>query len=246
MSTILTFTTAEVYAGRDAVLENQGIPRGKSVSRAIEDLYTAARVLLTQHAAPAGVLREITRPEFAAVYQGAGRNDSQTPVADIFPRAEALTLFAVTLGPAVSHEIARLFASGGFALGAMLDAAASAAADQLVQVVQRRLARQLAAEKRSTPETAVLAYSPGYCGWHISGQRKLFDFLQPEPIGVTLSESFLMQPLKSVSGVVLAGPREIHRFEMSYPCCARCQTRACRGRIRDVFAQRAADAAQGG
>ena len=80
--------------------------------------------------------------------------------------------------------------------------------------------------------TALLRYSPGYCGWHVSGQKRLFEFLQPQQIGITLRESFLMQPLKSISGVMIAGPIDIHRFKNDYPFCERCETEGCRERIR--------------
>ena len=84
--------------------------------------------------------------------------------------------------------------------------------------------------------TGVLRYSPGYCGWHISGQRRLFDYLDPGQIGITLRESFLMDPLKSVSGVLIAGPREIHRFTDDYDFCDQCDTRGCRQRLRALYA----------
>ena len=45
-----------------------------------------------------------------------------------------------------------------------------------------------------------LPYSPGYCGWDIREQQKLFSLFPPQPCGITLSDSFLMSPVKSVSG----------------------------------------------
>jgi hypothetical protein len=65
-------------------------------------------------------------------------------------------------------------------------------------------------------------------------QGKLFEFLRPREIGITLRESYLMDPLKSVSGVVLVGPREIHEFEMDYSFCAECRTPSCRARINTI------------
>jgi hypothetical protein len=47
-----------------------------------------------------------------------------------------------------------------------------------------------------------------------------------------------MQPLKSVSGVILAGPRTIHRFPPTYDFCDRCETRTCRDRLRAMAARR--------
>ena len=77
----------------------------------------------------------------------------------------------------------------------------------------------------------MLPYSPGYCGWHVSGQGRLFGALCPEEIGIRLNASFLMQPLKSVSGVLVAGAPEIHDFDDDFDFCAECTTRECRVRI---------------
>jgi hypothetical protein len=66
----------------------------------------------------------------------------------------------------------------------------------------------------------------------VTGQRALFAFIGAEAIGVTLNESCLMDPLKSVSGVLAAGPADIHRFAPVYAFCADCRTKACVGRIR--------------
>jgi hypothetical protein len=131
----------------------------------------------------------------------------------------------------VGGEIDARFAAGDLALGAMLDSAASASADQLAAVAEQRCAKSLA-RAAGGDHRDVLRYSPGYCGWHISGQRKLFDTLRPERVGITLRESFLMEPLKSVSGVVLAGPPGIHEFEMSYDFCAQCESHSCLERQR--------------
>lgn len=49
-------------------------------------------------------------------------------------------------------------------------------------------------------------YSPGYCGWHVSEQQKLFSlFPVASPCGIRLTDSSLMIPIKSVSGVIGIG-----------------------------------------
>lgn len=49
-------------------------------------------------------------------------------------------------------------------------------------------------------------YSPGYCGWHVSEQQKLFSlFPVAAPCGIRLTDSSLMIPIKSVSGVIGIG-----------------------------------------
>ena len=54
-------------------------------------------------------------------------------------------------------------------------------------------------------------YSPGYCGWHVTQQKFLFSLLPEQPCGVRLSESSLMSPIKSVSGVIAVGERIVKR-----------------------------------
>lgn len=56
-------------------------------------------------------------------------------------------------------------------------------------------------------------YSPGYCGWKVSEQPLLFELFKPNgssytsdttpaPCGIHLTDSCLMVPIKSVSGVI--------------------------------------------
>ena len=236
MSEIVSFSPSEVEPDRDAVLENQGIPPGTLVRPDIECVYSAAMALLAKTAAPVGVLAEISQLDFAGVYEGEGRNEPSTPVGDILDQAEHLALFAVTIGEATSREIEARFKADDFALGCMLDAAASAAADKAACLVERRFAAALVGRGWDASSGGALRYSPGYCGWHISGQRRLFEYLHPERVGLTLRESYLMEPLKSVSGVILAGPRDMHDFAASYGFCSECETAGCRDRIRALFA----------
>ncbi|MHC4990052.1 MAG: vitamin B12 dependent-methionine synthase activation domain-containing protein [Planctomycetota bacterium] len=231
MTDIVTFTADEVTPQRAPVLAHQGITAGRRVSAAVEDTWHAARDLFAKVAEPVAMIGEITCDEFARVYEGEGRNEPRTPVGDLAPRAEHQALFAATIGPRVSREITDRFEANDFALGCMLDSVASIAADGLAERLRQGYCDRLDHAGALGAEATALCYSPGYCGWHISGQGKLFAYLGPGEIGITLRESFLMDPLKSVSGVVLVGPRAIHEFEMDYAFCAECRTKSCRARI---------------
>ena len=235
MNEILTFTAAEVVPDRVAVLAQLGIPPRADLPPRTEALLVAASALFTEHVAPAGVMSELPAEVFAPVYRGEGRNATESPVEIIAARAEHLALFAVTLGQGIGDALARLFAAEDFALAYTLDAMASVAADGAAELAERRFEADLRARGWAAPDGAALRYSPGYCGWDVTGQRRLFAALQPERIGLTLTDSCLMQPLKSVSGVLLAGPRAIHRFPPTYDFCDRCETRTCRSRLVALF-----------
>ena len=232
---ILEFAHADVTPARTAVLLQVGVPKGTVVPAQIERLVDAAAEVFAEHVAPAGVLVETSIAEFADVYRGEGRNEPSSPVAEILGRAEHLALFVVTLGEGISQALQRCLAAEDFALAYTLDAMASVAADGAADLAERRFDGVLRGRGWATPDGAVLRYSPGYCGWDMTGQRGLFAFLRPERIGLSLTESCLMQPLKSVSGVMIAGPRTIHRFPPTYDFCSQCEARTCRDRLRALF-----------
>ena len=66
-------------------------------------------------------------------------------------------------------------------------------------------------------------YSPGYCHWDVADQRKLFSLFPSAPCGVTLTSSLLMNPVKSISGVIGIGKSVGYR---DYPC-ALCLSNHC-------------------
>jgi hypothetical protein len=237
VTAVLEFAYREIAPRREAVLERMGIPPGHEPPDHIGELYLTATALLAESAVPEGVLAEVSVDEFAAIFEGEGKNASRSPVGDIFPLAEHLALFAATLGEATGRAIAHGFETRDFALASMLDAAASECADALADQVERRYEAMLTNRGWSPPDAGVLRYSPGYCGWDVSGQRRLFARLGADRAGITLNDSCLMQPLKSVSGVIIAAPKAAHEFAPTYDFCAACETFECRERLRALRAR---------
>jgi hypothetical protein len=235
MREIVTFTPADTMPERSAIMANQGIPADADPGKRIEEMIDRARKDFAEVAQPRGIMASVTLSEFADIYRGEGMNETETPVGEVFPRATKLVLFAVTMGQEVSRKIDRLFASAEFAQGSMLDSVASAAADRAAELLEYQCLEKSVEAETVPPETAVLRYSPGYCGWHISGQKKLFAGLHPEDISITLRRSYLMEPLKSVSGVFILGPAIIHEYNDSYPFCAECRDHSCRYRTPVVL-----------
>jgi len=228
----VAWTGGESFPPREDVLRLQGIPPGAPLTRRIAALFDAAGEAYLATAEPRAIVRDIPREEFAVVYRGEGRNAAPAPLERIFPRADRVAAFAATVGEGVSDRIRACFDRNEAALAVMLDSIASAAADRLTDLLVARRAGGGAIPGPAGGGT--LAYSPGYCGWHVSGQRALFAYLQPSEIGITLLPSFLMEPLKSVSGILVTGPAVIHRFPPDYPFCDDCRDRACRARIASL------------
>jgi len=225
----VVFSIAEAMPPPGDVLERMGMASPADLSPRTGALLASATDEFQRLAEPRGLVDDLCVHEFEAIYPGEGLNAHETPLEWIYPGAESLALFVATLGERVSARIGEMFAADDMARGFVLDAVASVSADLLTERLAGRYRERVSGEG-----TAVLGYSPGYCGWHITGQRKLFERLRPDEIGISLNDSCLMQPLKSVSGVLVAGPGSIHRFRPDFSFCEACTTRQCLPRMRSV------------
>lgn len=229
------WTAAELLPEGAAIASAMGLPEGAAPSPRVAALVEDARDVFLRLAEPRAVVEDIDRAAFAQVFAGEGGNDATTPLGGIHPRADALTLFVGTLGGPVCDAITDAFASDHPAFAYVLDTIASEAADRLAARVAARVGERALAEGRAGQAARPLAYSPGYCGWHVSGQRALFAALDPAPyVGVTLNDSCLMQPLKSVSGVVVVAPAAVHDVGTGFDCCDLCPTRQCQDRLASL------------
>ncbi len=219
---------------RDVVLGTQGIPPGHQVSEQVEALVEKAITLYERLALPKGVMAEISLADFQEVFTGEGKNTLPAPLPGIVERADGLALFAATVGDSVSERIQELFQENDPATACMLDGIASDRAETAATLMAETFLESLLQEEEVSSDARALPYSPGYCGWHITGQRKLFAFLKPEQIGITLNNSCLMSPIKSVSGVLVAGAPQIHDFENDFDFCFDCASWECRARIASL------------
>ena len=237
MRQIIDFEIEDLIPPAENVLKSQGIPPGTEVPEKILDLVEQSLDIFAELCEPTGIISDVSTSQFRNIYNGAGKNEPMTPVAKIFPLADHLALFAITVGSAVSNQISELFEANEFALASMLDTTASEATELAGHAAEQAYFEQLIESGHISRESYIMRYSPGYCGWHISGQRKLFDYLDPEEIGIRLTNSFMMEPIKSISGVMLVGPAKIHMFDIAYSFCDQCMDRGCRARINGIRKQ---------
>ena len=235
MRKILNISVNDIIPSPETVLRGQGIPRHVKPDERTISLTEEAISIFRQKAKPIGLLSEISRDEFENIFTGEGRNEIDSPIEKIYQTSEKLTIFAVTVGEVVCSEITSLFSRNDFALGSLLDSSASEGTEIAAQVIEDFYKSLLEENGFCSKIQAILRFSPGYCGWHISAQKKLFQVLHPEDVDITLNASYLMQPLKSISGVIIAGKKEIFEFEDTFPFCKDCVTHTCRDRINSLF-----------
>jgi hypothetical protein len=150
-------------------------------------------------------------------------------------RATSLAVFLCTAGKGI-QELSRGLMSGGDPFtGFVADCMGSLAVDGAVQRLQEAVERSMAARGLRITNR----YSPGYCEWHVSEQQKLFRLLPAGCCGVSLTDTSLMQPVKSVTGFIGVGPEVRH---VPYTC-GLCEMEECL--YRRLAKERAGEEARG-
>ena len=134
--------------------------------------------------------------------------------------SERYAFFIATAGAEFERLQHQLKEEGDMVKIFIADSIGSVIAEKTADVMEKELENLLG----SSGWHHTNRFSPGYCGWHVSGQQMLFPmFPEQPPCGVTLSESSLMSPIKSVSGVLGLGP-DVRKYPYS---CGLCDLKQC-------------------
>jgi len=115
--------------------------------------------------------------------------------------AEEVALFICTAGPAIGEMSRHSMKSGDLLRGYVYDVIGS----EVVEAAADRMQEELRTNMAATGKGITNRFSPGYCGWDVAEQHKLFSFFRDNFCGITLTESALMNPVKSVSGIIGIG-----------------------------------------
>ena len=232
MKELIRFSDSEIIISRKDVFEKQGMPADKEPPFNIVAIFERALNIFYKVAEPQGLYVDIEKESFDDIFKGEGKNKSPDPLSVIFPKADFLGLYITTLGPHISHKIDSLIKSDNSALGYMLDAVASEGVESAGTALQKYYFKSHYEKGIKKNSKKILRYSPGYCGWDIRGQKKIFEYIKPDQIDIELSESYFLIPIKSMSGVIIAGDRKIHDFKNDFEFCKACQYPFCRERIK--------------
>ena len=115
--------------------------------------------------------------------------------------SDAYALFIATAGTAYPTFLESQQQRGDLLCAYIADALGSVVAERCADIMESHL--QASIDKLSWCHTN--RFSPGYCGWHVSEQQQLFPLFDGHTCGVTLTDSSLMLPEKSVSGIIGLG-----------------------------------------
>lgn len=145
--------------------------------------------------------------------------------------SEAYAFFLVSAGQGPESLARVLMEKGEFLEGYIVDLVASAIVESIANQVQEEI-HQIAGEDGLKISNR---YSPGSCNWHVSEQQKLFKLFPEHFCGITLSDSSLMSPIKSVSALMGIGKSVAYQ---EYTCEICPMTTCLYRKTRDSATQR--------
>lgn len=122
-------------------------------------------------------------------------------IASYMKEASALAVFVCTAGSLFTDLANEYLKQGDLPEAFIADAIGSVTVENAMDRIQQALETEMNLQEMKISNR----YSPGYCEWHVSGQQALFSLIDDNHTGVTLTASCLMQPIKSVSGIIGIG-----------------------------------------
>ena len=139
--------------------------------------------------------------------------------------SETIGFLIATIGTAVGDWSQSLMSENEILKGYLVDKIAS----ELVEMIGDKTETKLREILQPLDLHTTNRYSPGYCGWNVADQQKLFYLLPQNFCGVSLNENSMMFPVKSISAVIGIG----ENVEKKNYQCSVCDIEFCYKRERN-------------
>lgn len=116
-------------------------------------------------------------------------------------KSDSVALFLCTAGAEIGRRSKEAMHERDLLKGYIYDVVGSEIVEAASDLMQADLERNMLV----TGKKITNRYSPGYCGWDVVEQHNLFALLPENFCNVKLTASALMDPVKSVSGIIGIG-----------------------------------------
>jgi hypothetical protein len=134
-------------------------------------------------------------------------------------KSDFIAVFLCTAGKEIGIRSRAAMKEGDLLTGYIYDVIGSEIADAAADLMQESLKEAMASEGRKITNR----YSPGYCGWDVAEQHKLFQLMPDNYCGIKLNTSALMDPEKSISGFIGIG----EHVRYNQYTCGLCDMKDC-------------------
>lgn len=141
-------------------------------------------------------------------------------ISKLIRNSEEVAVFVATAGPIFQEWMNKASREKDVMNLFLLDAIGTVLVETTGDYMENILQKDIADLKHTN------RFSPGYCNWDIKEQHKLFSLLPKGICNISLSNTCLMQPEKSISGIIGIGENVITK---KYGCSI-CKQKNCKTR----------------
>jgi hypothetical protein len=134
-------------------------------------------------------------------------------------KSESVAIFLCTAGKEIGIRSREAMQGGDLLKGYIYDIIGSVIVESATDLMQNELEKEVI----SSGKKITNRYNPGYCEWDVAEQHKLFQFFPDNFCGIRLTESALMDPVKSVSGIIGIGKN----VKFNTYTCGMCEMKDC-------------------
>ena len=146
-------------------------------------------------------------------------------IINLLKGANYLVLGVATIGSSLENRVSKFFTQGEYPRAIALDAVGTVAVESLSRYIKNLICQEAKEQYFKTTRY----FSPGYGDWDISQQKDIFKIIPTNKIGVSLTESCMILPRKSLSWVIGIG-KNITIPSKDNNSCQICQAKNCQYR----------------
>lgn len=119
-------------------------------------------------------------------------------IAELLKKSGKATLFVVTIGGQLLKEVEKLSLSGKMAEAVIFDVIGSVAVEEIAESLNALIQVKASLEGYRLTRR----FSPGYGDFELKEQKNILKVLKADRLGISLTESLLMLPEKSVTAIM--------------------------------------------
>ncbi|MCX6255717.1 MAG: methionine synthase [Bacteroidia bacterium] len=134
-------------------------------------------------------------------------------------KSDSVAIFLCTAGEEIGIRSKKAMKERDLLKDYIYDVVGSEIVEAAADLMQNELEKTMA----SSGKKITNRYSPGYCGWDVAEQHKLFQLVPDNFCGIKLTQSALMDPIKSVSGFIGIG----ENVKINPYTCSLCELKDC-------------------
>jgi len=180
----------EIEVKAEDVIQKMGGGNLPNLEQRVAEAVQESLMLLK----PQGIYKNFEIKSVGGIVEAQGLTINSKNVAELLKNSSQLSLFLVTIGPETEQRAQSSDALDALIFDTIGSIGVEAAANSINKIITD--------EAKTKGFKTTTRYSIGYGDWNISQQKDILQILGGKNLGVSLTESFIMVPQKSITAIL--------------------------------------------